>query len=401
MANESTGGKERLRLALVGCGQILVHHMTALAALADEFEVVALCDPSAERRTIIRELGLNFKNNILSPAGVSEYDSLTTLLEQTSADECPILFISVPHDLHASLAMQAMDAGRHVVMEKPLAPTIDECRSLLTKAQKSKTMLIISEQSPYWEEVAAAKKLLQQGKIGTLVSASAYYYESMRDNVTSGTDESGNLGWRCSLKRCGGGIVIDGGLHWLRPLREWCGDIQEVVGVVRRHVQPGLQLEGESLAHALLKIRTDDKKEYTKQPDGSTGPLVATFSANMMHTAPMAHDKCPYFRLTGTKGELVVHGTGLNPNGGGGLKLYNEDNINGLELFSPDRQGGFFLGFQGIWKAAAKMLRAKNRVDSLKTVRDAAADVGVALSLYKSSETNRWELCDLFDDISQ
>ena len=117
---------ERLRLAIVGCGQIVVHHIAALAALDEQFEVVALCDPSAERRTIIRELlsSSQHNNTILSPQeGVAEYESLTDLLKNTSADECPVLFISVPHDLHAPLASQAMDADRHVVMEKPLAPT--------------------------------------------------------------------------------------------------------------------------------------------------------------------------------------------------------------------------------------------------------------------------------------
>ena len=52
-------------------------------------------------------------------------------------------------------------------------------------------------------------------------------------------DESGGLRWRCSLERCGGGIVIDGDLHWIRPLRELCGDVESVVGVARYSVEPG------------------------------------------------------------------------------------------------------------------------------------------------------------------
>jgi predicted dehydrogenase len=327
------------------------------------------------------------------------------------------------------LASQALEAGRRVVMEKPLAPTLDECHSLLQQAKIKQQhnnggMLIVSEQSPYWQEIVKAKELLEEGAIGTLVSAASYYYESMRDNVTSGIDPTtGGLGWRTSLKRCGGGVVIDGGLHWLRPLRELCGDMEQVVGVTRRHIQPGLQLEGESLAHALLKIKappsssslssssslneteTDDEPlfDYRRQPEGS-GALVVTFSANMMHTAPMAHDSCPYFRLTGTKGELVVAGTGLNPNGGGGLKLYHENDndgaVEGIDLLSvEDRQGGFFVGFQGIWRVAGNILRRNDHAAAVKTVRDAAADVAVALALYKSSESHQWEPCELFDDI--
>eukprot|EP00978_Attheya_sp_CCMP212_P030811 scaffold114580_cov45-Attheya_sp.AAC.3 len=421
----------KLRLAIVGCGQIVVHHVAALT-VTKEFEVVALCDPSAERRRIIRHECRTIiipSNDVLNTNDhVQEFDSLDELLAASLTSkvlEDAVLFISVPHDLHHALASQALEAGRRVVMEKPLAPTLNECHSLLQQAKKGGGMLIVSEQSPYWQEIVKAKQLLEEGAIGTLVSAASYYYESMRDNVTSGIDPTtGGLGWRTSLKRCGGGVVIDGGLHWLRPLRELCGDMEQVVGVTRRHIQPGLQLEGESLAHALLKIKspppssssslneTDTEDEplfdYRRQPEGS-GALVVTFSANMMHTAPMAHDSCPYFRLTGTKGELVVAGTGLNPNGGGGLKLYNQDETNendgaagvdGIDLLSvEDRQGGFFVGFQGIWRVAGDILRRNDQDAAVKTVRDAAADVAVALALYKSSESHQWEPCELFDDI--
>lgn len=148
----------------------------------------------------------------------------------------------------------------------------------------------------------------------------------MRDNITSGMHEDGHLGWRCSLERCGGGIVIDGGLHWIRPLREICGDVKSAMAVTRTNVQPGLKQEGESLAHAILEF-----KSKQTQPNDS-GPLYGTFSANNMHTAPMAHNMCPFFRWTGTDGELVIPGDGLNPNGGGGLVLYDNENPQGSTL---------------------------------------------------------------------
>ena len=141
--------------------------------------------------------------------------------------------------------------------------------------------------------------------------------------------------------------------------------------------------------------RIEHSSAFQTQPKNS-GRLVATFSANMMHTAPMAHDECPYFRLTGTKGEMIIYGTGLNPNGGGGLKLYNEENIAGVNLFSRDRQGGFFLGFQGVWEVVADILADGDRTRARDTVRNAAADVAVALTLYKSSESGKWEDCEQF-----
>ena len=233
-----------LRMAIVGCGQIVTHHVNAFAQLQQinasetsdkslNLEVVALCDPDVKRRDIIKQQLLQSMNSEKREALYKEFDSLTQLLEnendesEESRIKVDIVFISVPHDLHETIAKEALHAGKHVVMEKPLAPTREACERLVQEARKADKLFLISEQSPYWQEVALAKKLvLQDNKIGTVISAASYFYESMRDNITSGMDEDGHLGWRCSLERCGGGIVIDGGLHWIRPLREICGDVK-------------------------------------------------------------------------------------------------------------------------------------------------------------------------------
>lgn len=105
-------------------------------------------------------------------APYKEFDSLTQLLEnendesEESRINVDIVFISVPHDLHEIIAKEALHAGKHVVMEKPLAPTREACERLVQEARKAYKLFIISEQSPYWQEVALAKKLvLQDNKI--------------------------------------------------------------------------------------------------------------------------------------------------------------------------------------------------------------------------------------------
>ena len=375
----------RMGLAIVGCGQIVTHHLEAITATR-AYEVRALCDPSVERRQVI--------NHVLSgnqEGTVAQFDTLDALVEQDAVlATIDVIFIAVPHDLHEALAMRAVATGKVVVLEKPLAPTLAACERL-ERLSKETGRLIVAEQSPYWEEVVLAKDLIQrQNAIGTVVSAAAYYYESMRDNVTSGSvDAAGGLGWRGSLARAGGGIALDGGLHWIRPLAEMCGPITKVVGVVRRDLAPQLKMEGESLGHALLEIAP----KPLSQPDGA-GPLIATYSCNMLATAPMAHDTCPYFRVTGDKGEIVIHGDGLfkDKPGAGGLRLYNEKHPVGQELFPPDRKGGFFLGFRGLRNRIHDICIKGDAVAAHETVIKAANDVRVVLALYKSSNTGMWEL---------
>ena len=453
--DEGTAKKETKntkQIVLVGCGQIMTHHIEQMAGTGDDsFQVLAVCDPNPKRRSVILQCcqyhGLSTPSSSSSSSSSSfEFDTLTEFLQKhkshtaTSVNDSEnnnddmndttttttttsklIFVIAVPHYLHEPIALEALASGNHVVLEKPLAPTLKSCQALLDasialrrsssssspESNKMNNMLIVAEQSPFWEEIALAKTLVQRGEIGTILSAASYFYESMRCNLTSGMDENnGGLGWRCSLDKAGGGIVLDGGLHWIRPLRELCGDVERVVGVTRRNVQPEMEMEGETLAHAIFQMKAPslssgaaaaaaaidgngDKFKYSIQPPDS-GPLFATFSCNALHSAPMANDSCPYFRITGTLGELVISGTGLNPNGGGGLKLYNEENINGKDMFPADRQGGFYLGFRGLWKEIGRILNEDDWAAAEKTVEDAGKDVAVALAIYESARSGQW-----------
>jgi predicted dehydrogenase len=360
--SERNSNSRAIGVAIVGCGQIVTHHLAAMALLLNNnnkprFVLRALVDPLSERRRIIADLPASqvLRDDDDAPT-VAHYDSLDQLLSSMDDDDnasrnnnnIQIIFIAVPHDLHESLCLQALQCRSSsilVVLEKPLAPTRVACDNLLQASSRSlslassshtttnnnnNNMLVMAEQSPHWPEVVLARQWIHdEAAIGTVLSASAYYYESMRTNTTSGdTTSGGALGWRGSLARAGGGIVLDGGLHWIRPLRELLGRVRQVFAVARRNLQPQLQLQGESLAHAIFQIEApaattnqenedDDDAANNRnhpliQPPGS-GPLLATYSCHMLATAPMAHDCCPYFRITGSQGEILIHGDGLLP----------------------------------------------------------------------------------------
>lgn len=407
----TTENGSALGVAIVGCGQIVTHHIAAMSAMLDGKVIVrALCDPSFERRMVIDHLLHDQYVHLLPKKELHhQLDSLDQLITQEPKlleEKIDIIFIAVPHDLHESITMQALALNKIVVLEKPLAPTQDAIERLIQVSQhivekkkhlKSyKSMLIVAEQSPYWQEVELAKKKIEDGVIGNIVTAASYYYESMRDNITSGDVDSttGGLGWRGSLARAGGGIAIDGGLHWIRPLREMLGRrIERVIGTIRCNLEPSLQMEGESVGHALFQMGAPETEGTmpTLEPEG-TGPLTATFSCNMLATAPMAHNACPYFRITGTKGELIIHGTGLlQQPGAGGLRLYNDKYPEGMEMFPEDRQGGFYLGFHGLWKEIHRICSTNDYDAAHESVVKAGDDVKVVLALYKSTKSQTWE----------
>jgi predicted dehydrogenase len=201
-------------LAIVGCGQIVTHHLAALSSIdkGENIKLRALCDPSSDRRIDISQLPAS---QSLMPHGEQEvgfYETLDDLVSDVSMfATIDIIFIAVPHDLHESLTMQALACSdKIIVLEKPLAPTLSSCDHLVQASQiaakSNNSMLIVAEQSPYWQEVVLAKRLIADGAIGTIVTAASYYYESMRTNHTSGdVDATGGLGWRGSVARAGGG----------------------------------------------------------------------------------------------------------------------------------------------------------------------------------------------------
>ena len=174
MSNDDGGHgndqKQSLNVACIGCGQIVTHHVEAMATSssshlsANKIVIRALCDPSKERRQVIEQLASNHK--LLHDGTSHHYALLDDLINDTDVlNTIDVLFIAVPHDLHETLCMQALSTNKIVVMEKPLAPTRDGCDRLVQvsselSSSSNGAMLIVAEQSPYWQEVAMARRLI-------------------------------------------------------------------------------------------------------------------------------------------------------------------------------------------------------------------------------------------------
>lgn len=151
-----------LGVAIIGCGQIMTHHITAMASHSSLIQVNALCDPSPQRRQAIRAC-ISSEGTAVSPR-LAEFNSLEELLaDPATSEKCPVVMIAVPHDLHQPIAAAALAAGKDVVLEKPLAPTLASCRALQCCASATPGLLIVAEQSPYWQEISLAKRLITQG----------------------------------------------------------------------------------------------------------------------------------------------------------------------------------------------------------------------------------------------
>jgi predicted dehydrogenase len=328
-----------LTLAIVGCGAISRWHLAAIERAGLDVEVVACVDPVAANAASLSQL-----------TGAPSFASLTDALRNRSFEAA---LVAVPHHVHETVTVEALAAGVHVLLEKPIATTLDACDRILAVARDCDATLMVAENAQYWPEVLTVRDLIRKGAIGDVVTArAATFFPALGDFY------EGEAPWRFDRAAAGGGVAVDTGSHWLRPLRIWLGEIREVVAALG---YPDARMEGESLCRALLRFDSG---------------VVASFDA-MLATGAIAPQ--PLFTVTGTTGELTVEGSGW-------VKCYDGSDWRGTKVGT---QGGYLSSYEGEWRDFFTVVR--NGAAPAASAEFALGELRTALAMYRSAETGRWE----------
>ena len=332
---------QRVKVALVGCGNIAQSHWKGIQAEAPQIEVTAIVDTHTGRATAMAE-----------QTGSKAYTSLEQALSTGDFDAVDIM---LPHYLHEEAAISAFAAGKHVVLEKPMAPTIDACDRILAAAKAAGTVFMIAEQSHYWPDMLKVQELISSGAIGEIITARAYFGNAAGIHT-------GPKPWRYELAKSGGGICMDGGAHWIRPLRIWLGEVDEVIAVTGH---PKKEMEGESYARSMLRFESG---------------VVAVFDA--LHGG-MFIGPGEEFRITGTLGELVIE-----KGSDGNLIRYDEAHPDGEIIMSkrPGRGPASF-GYE-LRDFSRAVLEGKTLEASPEY---SLGELRTALAIYRSAASGQWE----------
>ncbi len=152
----------KLRAAIVGCGKISDGHVEELQKLHGLAEVVAVCD-----RELIMAKQLAVRYGI---AGV--FDDYAAMLAQARPD---VVHVATPPQVHRALACQAMDAGAHVFVEKPLTLTYADSRALIEHAEKTKRKVSIGYSYHFEPPAEELRELHRAGEIGDVVHLESFY----------------------------------------------------------------------------------------------------------------------------------------------------------------------------------------------------------------------------------
>jgi predicted dehydrogenase len=182
------------RVGLVGVGAAAqINHIPALKKTED-FELVALCDRDPEKAARVAQ-------KFQVPRFSSRLDEL---LEDDSIDA---IDVCTPNYLHAPMATAALEAGKHVLCERPLARSADEARQMMRAARKAERTLMCTVQHRFRADATLLRTFVEKGDLGEIFHAKAGW---LRQRTEWDSDE-----WRRQRREAGGGVVLDLGFQML------------------------------------------------------------------------------------------------------------------------------------------------------------------------------------------
>ena len=248
---------EPLGIGIVGLGASRWMYLPAFRFL-QEGRLVAVMDPNAEAVAEVCRQQENIR-------GYTEYDDiLADPLVQA-------LIIASPVSYHAEQVIRAAQAGKHVLCEKPMAPTVDDCDRMIAACAQAAVTLMVALVKRFDRSMIYVKELLETGQLGSVFQVTCEW----------GWPQYFLAGWRDTLVN-GGGLFLDHGSHSVDLCRWWLGEFASVSGEVAVLLE-GREVEDQALAlyrHVGGAISFQQHSRMTHKPlrerytiDGTLGTL--------------------------------------------------------------------------------------------------------------------------------
>jgi predicted dehydrogenase len=209
--------REEVGFGVIGLGLISRAHVHGLKDAADSARIVAVCDQDAARA-----------NEVAKAVGAKAYTDYRALLADPAVEAVDV---PLPHHLHYPVGRAALESGKHLLLEKPMAPTTGECADLIATANARGLMLSVAENTPFVTAYIAVRKLLMSGAIGTprLVRTLIFGSEIERLSDTSS--------WKGRVAGTVGGAIFDAGPHSFYLLKWLFGDVAGVQAIANKVVE--------------------------------------------------------------------------------------------------------------------------------------------------------------------
>ncbi len=251
---------EKFGLCVLGCGSFA---RTFASAIQGELSEIALYFASRDGAR-----ASSFSAEFNGKASFAGYEAAVT------DPRVQAVYICTPHHLHLEHARLAANAGKHILLEKPLARTAAEARAIVDVAAEAGVTLMVAENYRFMPPVMVARAIIERGDLGDLRLI------QLQEDFPFQPVE-----WRNDAGRNGGGVLIDGGIHKASLLAYFAGYPSEVYAVQVPSSQPGLAAE-------------DGVVALLRYPSGLVGVINHTWSAG-------PHAPRPWVTVSGSKSSVA------------------------------------------------------------------------------------------------
>ncbi|HLT66590.1 MAG TPA: Gfo/Idh/MocA family oxidoreductase, partial [Microbacterium sp.] len=219
-----------LRIGIIGTGGIADAHINGYLAFPDECEIVALGDVVPGKAAQKAEsFGLD---------RAAAYDDPFAMLAEADID---LVSVATPPSTHAALAIAALDAGVHVLVEKPMAPSLDECDAMIAAQKRSGKLLSVVAQNRFRDDLAALKAVVDSGLLGSIshVRVDSAWWRGLPYY---------DLWWRGTWEKEGGGSTLNHAIHHIDLLLWLLGRPSEVTAMLANAQHDNAEVEDLSVA---------------------------------------------------------------------------------------------------------------------------------------------------------
>ena len=261
-----------IRMGMIGCGTMAGSHATVAQALADRLRFTAFADIELQRAQT-------------AAAGIPDAVARTDyrdILQHVDA-----VIVALPHDLHYPVGVDCLRAGKHVLMEKPLAITEAQCRELIGMDRSPEPVLMVGyvmRHEPLWRKMGECIRDRTYGEVFHVSIWTEQYTDTSRG------------AWLGQARRLGGGQLFSHGCHYIDLLLDWLGDPIHGSHVGTNLGTPWMEREGTS--NVSLKFKS-----------GATAYHFGTWGArgSRLRYAVHAHATEGMLELNHAEGTISLH----------------------------------------------------------------------------------------------
>ena len=221
-----------LRIGIAGCGKVAHLHARAIGQLENaRLEAVWSRTPESAVR-------------FAGQYGARHYPRIAEMVEREDLDA---VIICTPHPFHVHPSVEAMEAGAHVLIEKPLASTLDDCDRILAAASALHRKTGVISQRRWYPGVQRLTSAIEAGRIGAPALGTVQML-GWRDRAYYESDA-----WRGTWAEEGGGVLVNQAPHQLDLLLWLMGEVEELVGCWDNLNHPYIEVEDTALAIVRFK----------------------------------------------------------------------------------------------------------------------------------------------------